>query len=42
MLMIQFDARGRYVRKLRFNAAVYSLWLSQLPNSTISFEVISR
>jgi hypothetical protein len=38
MWMIQFDARGRFVRRARFNAALHGLWLMQLPQGHIEFE----
>lgn len=31
MWMIQFDARGRFIRKAIYNVTLLALWQSQIP-----------
>lgn len=37
-MMIQYDARGRFVRRARYNRALLALWTMQLPMTTIVME----
>ncbi len=39
VVMAQYDAYGRFVRRAKFNAALMTIWARQLPYGHIVMEV---